>query len=241
LIQFLTVACLLLKLSSYGIQNKANFWIKSWLTQRVVVNGKCFTWLPVKYGVPQGTVLGPLLFLIYINNIVKDISSNLRLFADDCLLYCVISSEEDSAELQHDLNTILMWSQLWQMRFNMIAKCVTLKCYRIYSPILTDYFIDNQWLETVKQRPYLGILIFDQQCHSPHTSTTWHPKLLKLNFIKWNLCNCSLQTKSKAYLSLVWPILKYASSTWDPHYNNHIISIEKIQRRALRWIFNDYN
>jgi len=98
---------LLLKLSSYGIENKANFWIKSWLTQRVqivVVNGKCSTWLPVKSGFPQGTILGPLLFLIYINDIVKDISSNLRLFVDDCLLYCVISSEEDSAELQHDLN-----------------------------------------------------------------------------------------------------------------------------------------
>ena len=62
-----------------------------------------------------------------------------------------------------------------------------------------------------------------------------------LNFIKWNLCNCSPQTKSKAYLSLARPILEYASYTWDSHYNNHIISIEKIQRWALHWIFNDYN
>ena len=64
---------------------------------------------------PQGTVLGPLLFLVYINDIAKGLSSSLRLFADDRLLYHVISCEEDIAELQHDLNTMFKWSQLWQM------------------------------------------------------------------------------------------------------------------------------
>ena len=118
---------LLLKLSLYGIQNNVNLWIQSWLTQRVqrvVVNGSHSTWLSVESGVPQGSVLGPLLFLIYINDIVKDISSNLRLFADDCLLYCVITSEEDSALLQNDLNTIFTWSLLWQM--NLIKPSVLL-------------------------------------------------------------------------------------------------------------------
>ena len=137
---------LLLKLSLYGMQNNVNLWIQSWLTQRVqrvVVNGSHSTWLSVESGVPQGSVLGPLLFLIYINDIVKDISSNLRLFADDCLLYRVITSEEDSALLQNDLNTIFTWSLLWQMKFNK-TKCVTLRCHRIHSPILSDYFIDNQ-------------------------------------------------------------------------------------------------
>ena len=62
-----------------------------------------------------------------------------------------------------------------------------------------------------------------------------------LNFVKQNLCNCSQQTKSRAYTSLVRPTLEYASSMWDPYHNNHIASIEKIQRRALRWIFDDYN
>ena len=114
---------LLLKLSLYGIQNNVNLWIQSWLTQRVqrvVVNGSHSTWLSVKSGVPQGSVLGPLLFLIYINDIVKDISSNLRLFADDCLLYRVITSEEDSALLQNDLNTIFTWSLLWQMKLSVL-------------------------------------------------------------------------------------------------------------------------
>ena len=89
----------------------------------------------------------PLSFLVYINDIVKGLSSSLRLFADDCLLYHVISCEEDIAELQRDLNTMFKWSQLWQMKFN-VSKCVTLKCYRIQNPILTDYF--HQHLKTTK-------------------------------------------------------------------------------------------
>ena len=76
------------------------------------------------------------------------------------------------------------------------------------------------------------------QCLLFHILTASHPTL---NFVKRNLCNCSQQTKSRAYTSLVRPTLEYASSVWDPHHNNHIASIEKIQRRALRWTFNDYN
>ena len=87
------------------------------------MNGSCSTWLPVKSGVPQGTVLGPLLSLIYINDITEHLSSSLRLFADDCLLYHVITYEEGIAELQCDLNTIFRWTQLWQMNFNISKMC----------------------------------------------------------------------------------------------------------------------
>jgi len=234
---------LLLKLSSYGIQNKTHSWIKSWLTQRVqrvIVNGSCSKWLSVKSGVPQGTVLGPLLFLIYINDIAKDLSSSLKLFADDCLLYREISCDEDVAALQRDLNTLSNWSQIWQMRFN-VLKCVTLKCYRIRNPILTDYFINTQRLQSVKQHPYLGIAFDQTMSFIPHINNMTSRATKTLNFVKRNLCNCSQQTKSRAYTSLVRPMLEYASSVWDPHHNNHIASIKKIQRRAVRWIFNDYD
>ena len=62
-----------------------------------------------------------------------------------------------------------------------------------------------------------------------------------LNFIKWNLSKCSSSIKSRAYFSLVRPSLEYASLVWNPHYNTHILSIEKVQRRAIRWTLNDYN
>ena len=103
---------LLLKLQLYGNKNRTHAWITSWLTQRmqrVVVDGTASRWLPVKSGIPQGTVLGPLMFLIYINDSGKDLSCR-RLFTDECLLHQVISSEEDCDKLQHDLDFIYNWS-----------------------------------------------------------------------------------------------------------------------------------
>ena len=77
----------------------------------------------VKSGVPQGTVLGPLMFLLYINDITDDIKhSSVRLFADDCLLYRVVDTEEDERKLQRDLFELELWSNKWQLDFN-IKKC----------------------------------------------------------------------------------------------------------------------
>ena len=177
---------LLLKLQSYGITNKTHTWITSWLTQRVqrvVIDGAASGWLPVKSGVPQGTVLGPLMFLIYINDIGKNLSCCLRLFADDCLLYHVITSEEDCAKLQRDLNIIYKWSCTWQMKFN-LSKCVTLKCYRSSSPIEIDYFINDHKLENVKHHPYLGITLDQTISFIPHLNNITSKTTRVLNFIK---------------------------------------------------------
>ena len=128
--------CLLLKLQSYRIKNRSHAWNTSWLTQwmqRIIVASRQ---LPVKSGVPQGAAVGPLMFLIYINDIGEDLSYCLRLFADNSLLYQIISSEEDCTKLQHDLDSIYKLSNTWQMRFK-LSKCVTLKCYKSLSPILT--------------------------------------------------------------------------------------------------------
>ena len=127
---------LLPKLSSYSIQNQTYSWINSWLTwrkQRVIVDGSTSVWTS---GVPQGTVLGPLMFLIYINDIGDKVSSSLQLFADDCVLYRTVMSLEDSKQLQYDLDSIIEWSQIWQMNFN-IRKCTVLQCYRTNSPYLS--------------------------------------------------------------------------------------------------------
>ena len=100
-------------------------WIQSWLTQHtqsVVVDGVSSPPVRVLSGVPQGTVLGPLMFLLYINDIATGISSPLRLFADDCLLYQTIKSTEDSFILQKDLELLSQWATVWQMKFNIIIE-----------------------------------------------------------------------------------------------------------------------
>ena len=110
------------KLAHYGICGYTLTWIKELLTgrsQQVVVNGKYSNSAEaVTSGVPQGSVLGPLLFICYINDIVYKISSTIRLDADDTLIYRNIHSEADVSVLQSDLNTVLKWAEDWQMTFN---------------------------------------------------------------------------------------------------------------------------
>ena len=84
----------------------------------MVVNGASSQPVSVLSGVPHGTVLGPLMFLLYINDIADNVSSSLRLFADDCLLYRTIKSTEDSILLQKDLHLLSKWASVWQMQFN---------------------------------------------------------------------------------------------------------------------------
>ena len=103
---------LLNKLKFYGIKGKVYDWLSIWLTQRsqrVVLDNSSSNYVQVESGVPQGTVLGPIMFLLYINDITVGISSSLRLFADDCVLYRIIKSNHDHNYLQSDLNVIYAW------------------------------------------------------------------------------------------------------------------------------------
>ena len=116
---------LALKLHHYGIRGNVLTWLQSFLrnrSQQVVIDGYYSTPCGVISGVPQGSVLGPTLFLIYINDIAADIQSTIRLFADDCLIYRRISSPEDHYILQEDLNRLTVWATTWQMNFN-VDKC----------------------------------------------------------------------------------------------------------------------
>ena len=98
------------------------------------------------------------MFLLYINDIIKNIVSPLRLFADDCLLYRVIDSQEDTFILQQDLDKLSQWVQTWQLRFN-IAKCVVIRCTRSLQPIVYDYKLNNHSLTVTDRHTYLGVLL----------------------------------------------------------------------------------
>ena len=116
------------KLKFYNLDKHVTGWIQSFLsgrTQRIVVDGHSSSESPVLSGVPQGTVMGPILFLIFINDIAANISSNIRLFADDCLVYREVTSLDDCSELQKDLNTLSSWSTEWGMSLN-VSKCNTM-------------------------------------------------------------------------------------------------------------------
>ena len=135
-------------------------WIKSFLTkrtQKVVVNGTYSSPCGVTSGVPQGSVLGSILFLICINNITSNIHSQLRLFVDDCLVYCPINSPADHKTFQDDLYKLSVWANVRQMKFN-VKKCCILRVSTLHSTsnfiyIYTMYSIP---LQVVEQHYYLG-------------------------------------------------------------------------------------
>jgi len=234
---------LLSKLKYYGISGKLLIWLTNWLTerlQRVVIDGNASDYINVISGVPQGTVLGPVMFLLYINDISEDISSSLRLFADDCIVYRVIKSEQDHHQLQHDLNLINKWSQIWQMCFN-IKKCVILRCYRILSPSIFTYTLDDQPISSVDQHSYLGVMFTTNMSFSQHINNISAKATKTLNFLRRNLYKCSKEIKSRAYLSLVRPIVEYASTVWDPYTIKDSNQLEKVQRSAARWALSNYD
>ena len=152
---------LLYKLQAYGIQGKAHRWIADFLagrSQKVVVDGEESESCPVTSGVPQGSVLGPTLFLLFINDIGNDITSNIRLFADDTILYRPISSSTDADQLQADLDRLHDWSNKWQMVFHP-AKCKLLRASSSRNPIKASYTLAGQTLEQVDNATYLGVTI----------------------------------------------------------------------------------
>ena len=180
--------------------------------------------------------VGPVLFLIFINDLSDNIRSSVRLFADDCVLYRNIHSLQDCLILQEDLTSLGKWEADWQMKFK-VAKCQSMRVTRHqhHKQILFDYSLHNQTLENVQSAKYLGITITDNMDwvqHVPEIS----PKATKtLGFLHRNLAFAPRSTKEVAYKTLVRPMLEYAAPIWSPHSKLQINRIEKVQRTSARW------
>ena len=230
-------------MSYYRINGPLLEWIRNWLTQRtqkVVLNGEASKEVKVISGVPQGTVLGLLMFLLYVNDIYDNTSSSIRMFADDCVLYRIIQTPSDHHYLQNDLDAIILWANKWQMNLN-VNKSVVLHCTRSQSPHLSDYYMDSKPLPTQEQHQYLGLTIHQSLSWSNHIHNITSKASRTLNFIRRNLSKCSIEVKESAYLTLVRPCLEYAACVWDPYQLYLKKEIEKIQRRAARWTLSDYS
>ena len=234
---------LLSKLSAYGIDGNLLDWFSSFLSnriQRVVCDGEVSSSKQVLSGVPQGTVLGPLLFLLYVNDIPANINSTIRLFADDCLVYRKTNNHSDQQILQEDLDRLEQWQNKWQMNFNP-SKCyiLTISPKKSYKP--PTYKLCNQILKQVESHPYLGVEIDNKLRWDKHISNITTKANRVLGLIKRNLSRCPKEVKVTAYKTLVRPILDYASVVWDPHHQCDVDKVEAIQRRAARFCMADYS
>ena len=234
---------LLHKLSNYGIRGPTLSWLECFLTKRsmqVVIEGKSSESTSVDSGVPQGTVLGPLLFLCHINDLPNSVSSQVRLFADDCLLYREINTFNDHVTLQKDLKQLEEWANTWGMRFN-ATKCYILSINRnINKKSLFHYQLNGTILKHVTNNPYLGILFSQDLSWSDHITKISKKANSTLGFLQRNLKNCPRKCKQAAYLSLIRSVLEYGAILWDPHLQKDVDMLERVQRKALRFICGDY-
>ena len=230
------------KLNYYGIRNNNLNWIKDFLSnrqQQVILNGIQSSKLSVDSGVPQGTVLGPTLFLLFINDLPEHVSSKARLFADDCLLYRITNKISESNELQKDLTNLELWESEWQMKFNP-EKCYVINISKKAKPNSFQYKLHNHILETVPDSKYLGVTLSSDLDWGPHINNITAKANKTLGFLRRNMKHCTRKVKSLTYTSLVRPIVEYSSPVWDPYKQNQIAQLEQIQRKAARYVFNDY-
>ena len=181
------------KLFDCGISGKTLKWIGSFLCyrqQRVVVNGAKSDWAPVLSGVPQGTVLSPMLFSLYINDISTDIDSEIRLFADDFVCYREIKDTEDILKLQKDIDQLGCWAKKWGMKFQLV-KCNMMQITRKrIKKIHASYTLEGMVLENVENIKYLGITITNDLRWNAHVSNVCIKANRTLGFLRRNLYTC---------------------------------------------------
>lgn len=234
---------LLYKMSKYGITNQTLNWIGAFLhqrTQRVVIRGETSESLPVTSGVPQGSVLGPVLFLIFINDLPLDVISPLSLFADDSKVFSRIITNKNSRNnengnimLQNDLNTITKWAETWKMEFN-VDKCKIMHLGN-QNPKHT-YTMSGTNLETTKEERDLGVLVDDKLGFDNHIRTIVKKANRMLGLIRIGFSCLDKEIFMNLYPVLVRPLLEYCVQVWTPYKRKYVNLLEGVQRRATKLV-----
>jgi hypothetical protein len=177
------------KLDNYGIRGKTNTWIQNFLSDRsqaVVVDGENSSYIDVECGVPQGSVLGPSLFLFYINDMACGLNSTVILFADDTIAYPAVTSEADAVDIQSDLNKLGIWEKKCKMEFHP-DKCNVLTISKKANPIKFEYKLHGQTLKSVNNAKYLGCLITSDLHRTNHINSICGKANKTLGFLRRNL------------------------------------------------------
>jgi len=227
---------LLVKMRSLGIGGVVLRWIEQWLKdrrQRVGFRGKWSGWGEVLSGVPQGSVLGPVLFLIFIDDIDEGLRSSILKFADDTKIYGVVNSWEDRERLQKDLNRLVEWASRWQMKFNE-EKCNVMHLGR--ENMGWNYVMNGKRLKVVEEEKDLGVLLTRDMKVSVQCGGAYAKANKMLGLIRRVIVNKRKDIMLRLYKSLVRPRLEYCTAVWSPHYSKDRELIERIQHRFTKMI-----
>jgi hypothetical protein len=220
-----------------GVDSRVVAWVRQFLlgrTQRVRVGGQLSEEVKVTSGVPQGSVLGPLLFLAYINDIWRNIGSTIRLFADDCIIYRKIMNDSDTEKLQIDLDRLGGWAEENAMKINPgKSKAVSFTRARVKAPL--KYCLGDHRVSEASSCKYLGIIIRSDLGWADQVNYTVQKAWKALHFVMRVLRKGNSNTKSLAYTSRVRPILEYGAACWDPHREGQINALERVQKKAAKF------
>ena len=229
---------LLSKLENLGIKGKLLNVIKDFLTNRkfrVSVEGKFSTFKAILSGIPQGSVLGPLLFLVYVNDLPSYMKSFIKLFADDVK---IIANVQDRSVVDKDLKGLELWGSTWLLDFNYD------KCKVLHTDIITnnfyDYTLNGNYLKISEQEKDLGVLTSDTLLWTDQISSSISKANKLICWITRNLINKDRSVMLPVYKTLIRPHLEYCVQLWNPvaeHGNwSLILKLEGVQRRFTRMI-----
>ena len=238
---------MLSKLNHYGIKGQENKWFQSYLSDRsqaVKINSSTSPFLPITCGVPQGSILGPLLFLVYINDLPKVLTfSNVTMYADDTAIYY---SAKDSKMIkqcmQHDLNKLDTWFPVKKPSNRLSLNVKKTKLMIFCSPISQCNYNDvtlnvgNQEIDRVNTFKYLGIWLDKHLNFNEHISKLSKKLSQKISMLRRTRPYISKNAAIMLYKALILPHINYCASVWGTTGITNMDKIQKLQNRALRMI-----
>ena len=233
---------LLLKLGKMGVVGDLWKWFKAYLNDRnqcVKIDDKRSSLLPVISGVPQGSILGPLLFIVYINDLTTVTHySNMFIFADDTKCEKKIFDIQDCLDLQDDLNDIGEWSKIWKLLF----KCALVRMSSSEPKIKHTYLINDKKISESNKYKDPGVTISSDLSWREHHEKIISRAYRSLGLLRRTFNNInSVFEKKSLYISLVRSQLLYASPLWRPQLLGDIYKLERVQKRATKFILNDFD
>ena len=227
-------------LENYGVPDPVLRWIRCFLnnrSQRVMVNGKASEWYGVLSGIPQGSVLGPILFVIYINSLPEVVkSSEVFLFADDTKVFKEVQEERDCDQLQQDLEAMYKWTEKSLLKFHP-EKCAVMRIGT--SELEARDYTMGPLNTTIKQSTVerdIGVFIDNKLSFDEHISNKINKANSTMGIIRRTYDYLDKFSFLLLYKALVRPHLEYANQVWSPMLKRQEISIENVQRRATKLI-----